>query len=189
MLEMHRIPSRRLALAAARDFAIRLIGRRIPCMVCDLSLMVTFVTAAYTAHTTGEPNWHVPVVLLIGSAMSSVLFGITLPGVRAWATDVAELNRTQEALSKHAERVKILHEIDRALVAEQGPEAIAAAVLPQLRDLLRVPRVIVNMFDLAAGEVEWLAAAGRRRIRLGPGVRYSLQLMGDVEALQRGELQ
>jgi light-regulated signal transduction histidine kinase (bacteriophytochrome) len=45
------------------------------------------------------------------------------------------------------------------------------------------------MFDLATGEVEWLAAAGRRRIRLGPGVRYSIRLMGDVEALQRGEPQ
>src|SRR5213593_3809517 len=67
--------------------------------------------------------------------------------------------------------------------------AIAVTVLPRLRDLLRVPWAIVNLFDLAAGEAEWLAAAGRRRIRLGPGVRFSLELMGDVEALRRGELQ
>jgi light-regulated signal transduction histidine kinase (bacteriophytochrome) len=52
-----------------------------------------------------------------------------------------------------------------------------------------VPRVIVTLFDLAAGEVEWLAAAGRRRTRVGPGVRYPIRLMGDVEALQRGEAQ
>jgi len=58
-----------------------------------------------------------------------------------------------------------------------------------LRELLGVPRAIVNLFDLASGEVEWLAAAGRRRIRLGPGVRYSIRLMGDVEALQREEPQ
>ncbi len=58
-----------------------------------------------------------------------------------------------------------------------------------LRELLGVPRAVVNVFDLAAGEVEWLAAAGRRRIRTGPGVRYSLQLMGDVDALRRGEAQ
>ena len=103
--------------------------------------------------------------------------------------DVRELNRTQEVLARHAERLRILHEIDRALIAEEAPEAIAAAALRPLRELLGVPRAIVNMFDLAAGEVEWLAAAGRRRIRVGPGVRYSIQLMGDVEALQRGELQ
>src|SRR6184192_3337461 len=45
------------------------------------------------------------------------------------------------------------------------------------------------MFDLEAGEVEWLAAVGRRRVRLGPGVRFPLALMGDVDALRRGELQ
>jgi signal transduction histidine kinase/ActR/RegA family two-component response regulator len=97
--------------------------------------------------------------------------------------------QTQEALAKQTERLRILHEIDRGLIAEQSPDAIAAAALRPLRELLGVPRAIVNLFDLAAGEVEWLAAAGRHRIRVGPGVRYSLQLMGDVEALKRGEMQ
>jgi signal transduction histidine kinase/CheY-like chemotaxis protein len=66
---------------------------------------------------------------------------------------------------------------------------IAEAVLPRLRDMLGVPRAIVNLFDLAAGEVEWLAAAGRHRVHVGPGVRFPLSFMGDVEALRRGELQ
>ncbi len=97
--------------------------------------------------------------------------------------------QTQEALARQAERLRIMHEIDRALIAEQAPVAIAEAVVFPLRDLLGVPRVIVNLFDLAAGEVEWLAAAGRRRQHLGPGVRYPLRLAGDVEALRRGEPQ
>src|SRR5437867_7309509 len=99
------------------------------------------------------------------------------------------MKQTQEALAKYAERLSILHEIDRALIAARPPVEIAEAVLRRLRDLLGVPRAIVNLFDLAAGEAEWLAAAGRRRIRLGPGVRFPLELMGDVEALRRGELQ
>src|SRR5207244_3681710 len=45
------------------------------------------------------------------------------------------------------------------------------------------------LFDLAAGEAEWLVAAGRRRTHRGPGVRFPLALMGDVEALRRGEPQ
>jgi hypothetical protein len=105
------------------------------------------------------------------------------------AMDVTELKRTQETLAKHAERLRILHEIDRGLIAEEAPVAIAEAVLRPLRDLFGVPRAIVNIFDLAAGTVEWLAAVGRHRIRLGPGVRYSIRLMGDVEALRRGEVQ
>jgi signal transduction histidine kinase/HAMP domain-containing protein len=101
----------------------------------------------------------------------------------------AEARRAEAALARSAERLRILREIDRAVIAEAEPEAIAGAVLRPLRELLGVPRAIVNLFDLAAGEVEWLAAVGRRRLRLGPGVRYSLRLMGDVKALQRGEIQ
>jgi GAF domain-containing protein len=100
----------------------------------------------------------------------------------------AELERAKDVLARQAERLRILHEIDRKLIAQESTEAIAAAVLPSLRELLGVPRVIVNLFDLATGEVEWLAAAGRRKTRVG-GVRYSIRLMGDLEALRRGETQ
>jgi signal transduction histidine kinase len=96
--------------------------------------------------------------------------------------------RLAEAHGRHAMRLKLLHEIDRAVAAGESPRAIGGSVVRPLRDLLGVPRVIVNLFDLAAGEVEWLAAAGRRNTRIG-GVRYSIQLMGDVEALKRGEFQ
>jgi signal transduction histidine kinase len=95
---------------------------------------------------------------------------------------------TRASLERQGERLRILHELDRAVAAEQPPEAIAAAVIQPLRELLDVPRAIVNQFDLAAGEVEWVAAAGRRRTH-GRGVRYSIALMGDVEALRRGEPQ
>jgi len=105
------------------------------------------------------------------------------------AIDVTEVKQSQEALAKYAERLSILHEIDRAIIAARPPVEIAETVVRRLRPLLGVPRAIVNMFDLEAGEVEWLAAAGRSRVHVGPGVRYSLQLMGDVEALKRGELQ
>ena len=92
-------------------------------------------------------------------------------------------------LATQAERLRILHEIDRALIAQQAPEAIAEAVVQPLRELLGIPRVIVNIFDLAAGQVHWLAAAGRHRVYSGPGIRYSLRLAGDVGALSRGEPQ
>src|SRR5712692_7165716 len=95
----------------------------------------------------------------------------------------------RETLAKQAERLRILHEIDRAVITEQAPVAIAEAVLAGLRDLLGVPRAIVNIFDFEAGEVEWLAAVGRHRMRLGPGVRYPLSFAGDTEALRRGEPQ
>ena len=95
-----------------------------------------------------------------------------------------------EAASRHqAERLAILHEIDRGLLDAETPAAIAEVTLGRVRELLGVPRAIVNLFDLEAGEVEWLAAAGRRRLHVGPGVRFPLALMGDMDALRRGELQ
>jgi len=94
-----------------------------------------------------------------------------------------------DAHNKHVRRLTMLHEIDLAVAGERSTEAIAGAAIGALRELLDVPRAIVNLFDLAAGEAEWLAAAGRRRTHVGPGVRYSMRLMGDVEALKRGEPQ
>jgi signal transduction histidine kinase len=90
---------------------------------------------------------------------------------------------------KHERRLEILREIDRAIASEEPPEAIAGAVIQPLRELLGVARAVINVFDLPAGEVEWLAAAGRRRTHIGPGVRYSIRMMGDPEALARGEPQ
>ncbi len=104
-----------------------------------------------------------------------------------------ERNRSTEELrranDRYRERLRILREIDQAILAEEAPVAIGEAAVRGLRDLLGVPRAIVNLFDLASGEAEWLAAAGRRRVHLGPGVRFPLTLMGDVEALRRGEPQ
>ena len=100
-----------------------------------------------------------------------------------------ERARVEHERARYAERLEILREVDRTLLANEEPVAIAEAVLGRLRDLLGVPRAIINLFDLAAGEVEWLAAVGRRRTRLGPGVRYPLRFAGDIDALRRGEPQ
>ena len=94
-----------------------------------------------------------------------------------------------EAHGKHARRLKLLHEIDRAVAAGESSESIGGAAIEALRELLGVPRAIINIFDLAAGQVEWLAAAGGHPARVGPGVRYPIRLMGDLEALKRGEPQ
>ena len=170
-------------------FAAWLIGRGTPYVVLALALGLTLFAAAYVAFLAREPGWHVPVVLLIGFAVSGALFAIASAGRSARVKAFSELDQAEAALVTHRERLRILHAIDRAVAAAESPEKIAGAVIQPLRELLGVPRAIVNMFDFAKGEVEWLAAAGRHRAHVGPGVRYSLQLMGDVEALRRGDPQ
>jgi len=109
-----------------------------------------------------------------------------LAAVGLWAAHIAK--RADAERVRYAKRLAVLHEIDRGIIASDTPESIALAVLKPLRELLGVPRAIVNLFDLEKGEVEWLAAIGRHRFRAG-GVRYPLALMGDLAALRRGEPQ
>jgi signal transduction histidine kinase len=108
---------------------------------------------------------------------------------RLFEAQQAERQLAQAMLARQAERLRILHDIDRAIVNQEGPQAIADAAIRPLRELLGVARAIVNLFNLESGEVEWLAASGRRRTHSGPGVRYSIRLMGDLDALKRGEPQ
>lgn len=126
--------------------------------------------------------------------------GETVQPVPSGITEVAALSaalvgasqdraRSEADLAQASERLRILHEIDRGIIAAETPVAIAEATVGRVRELMGVPRVILNLFDLEAGQAEWLAAAGRRRLHVGPGVRYPLALMGDVDALRRGELQ
>src|SRR2546425_132058 len=125
--------------------------------------------------------------LILVSAGVGFVLAATLAGLGAFA--LRNERRTAAALARSSERLTLLHQIDRALIAAKAPAEIVEAVLPRLRDLLGVPRAIVNLFDLAAGEVEWLAAVGRRQLHVGPGVRFPLRLMGDLDGLRRGDLQ
>jgi len=110
-------------------------------------------------------------------------------GALVVARDVTELQQTQQALRRYAERLAILHEIDTAVIAAETPLAIAEPAIRRLRELLAVPRAIVSLFHLDTNEAEWLVAVGRRRAYTQPGMRFSMIYMGDVESMRRGELQ
>ena len=110
-------------------------------------------------------------------------------GLRVAARRREALVGAQRSLAQHTERLRILHQIDLALVAEKSAEEIAGAVIQPVREVLGVARAVVNLIDVGAGEAQWLAAAGRQRTHVGPGVRFPLVFMGDVAALQRGEPQ
>ena len=163
--------------------------KSVPALVFALALVITATAAIYIAYGLDGLDTVGALVLAIGTTASCALYWIAQAGVHRRAAQAAELERAGQALARHGERLRILHEIDRAIAAEETPEAITGAVVRPLRELLGVARAIVNIFHLETGEVEWLAAAGRRRVHIGPGVRYSLRLMGDVEALKRGEPQ
>jgi signal transduction histidine kinase len=176
------------AVWACSLVALFVLWRRKPHSVLDLWLMVVlcawlFDIALAAMLNAGRFDLGFYAGRLYGLlAATFVLVVLLVENARLYA-------RTHRSLARSTERLRILREIERAVASEQPPEAIAAAVIQPLRELLGVPRAIVNQFHLEAGEVEWIAAAGRRRTHVGPGVRYSIRLMGDVEALRRGEPQ
>jgi signal transduction histidine kinase len=174
--------------AAATLAAVPLLARRRPPSVLDLWLTVVacawfFDVALAAVFNAGRYSvgWYGG--RLYGLAASTFVLGVLL------VQDARLYARMHGLLARSAERLRILHSLERAVAAEQSPEEIAAAVIQPLRELLGVPRVVVNQFHLERGEVEWIAAAGRQRVHVGPGVTYSISLMGDVEALRRGEPQ
>lgn len=62
--------------------------------------------------------------------------------------DVTRRKEAERALSRHAERLRILHEIDRAVQTASSVEAIAEAVLDHCRHLLPVSRARVFFLDV-----------------------------------------
>src|SRR2546428_13326759 len=104
------------------------------------------------------------------------------------ANDVTSLKAAQASLAKSTQRLRVLHEIDRGMIAAAEPVTIAEAALRPLRDLLGVPRAIVNLFDFEAGEVEGLGAVRTPPPAPGPRGGGPLKLAGGGGGLRRGEM-
>jgi GAF domain-containing protein len=102
--------------------------------------------------------------------------------------NLAEHKRSEDALHQYAERLRILHEMDRAILAAQSPEAIAQAALRHIRRLVPSPRASVALFDLEAREATVLVADVESETAVGAGVRVGLDTFGDIQSLRQGKI-
>jgi len=100
---------------------------------------------------------------------------------------VTELQRTAETLREHAERLRILHDIDNAILSAHSVEEIAQAALRRIRQLVPCQRASIGLFDLEASEVVLLAAHGRGQAMPGERERFSLDA-GWFDELRHGEV-
>ncbi len=99
-----------------------------------------------------------------------------------------ERKRAEEALRRYAERLTILHEIDRALLTARSLEAIADTALDRIRQLVDCQRAGVVVFDFETHEAIQLAIRVGDETRLGTGARIPLELSGSAEDLRRGKV-
>jgi len=81
--------------------------------------------------------------------------------------DITERKESQTALSRYADRLRILHQIDEAILNAGSPEEIAGAALGQVQHLFTAQRLSVVALD-AACRARALAVRASGRLRQMP---------------------
>jgi hypothetical protein len=131
------------ALSAA---ALVVLWRRPSHSVLDLWLMVVtcawiFDIALSAVFNAGRFDLGFYAGRIYGLLASSfVLVLLLLENSALYARLAGDMHERERAARRLSERLRLLHEVDRAVLAEQSAEAIAAAVIQPLRELLGVPR-------------------------------------------------
>ncbi len=100
--------------------------------------------------------------------------------------DITERKRIEEALRQHAERLRMLHELDQTILVAHSAEEIAEASLTRLRRLISCRRASVELFDFEAEEASLLAVNAEGETRLRKGRRMPLTWNRSLGKLQQG---
>lgn len=97
--------------------------------------------------------------------------------------------RESETFRQHLERLRILREMDRAILEAHSLEEIARVALQQLRRLVPCRRASVAVFDPDVTEATLIAVQTDSDTEAGPGTRLSLEPFGDIiQTVRRGEV-
>lgn len=99
-----------------------------------------------------------------------------------------ERKQAEMALRRYAERLKILHEIDRAILSVQSPAAIAQVALHHVQQLVPCQRATVVAFDFEAGEAIIIADSVDGEHRQGDNVRFSLARYEIAQEFRQGQM-
>jgi signal transduction histidine kinase len=106
---------------------------------------------------------------------------------RALAEGNLELIRREEALQGYAERLRILHEVDQAILEARSPEKIAQVTLHHVRRLVPCRRSSVELFDYEANVSTLLVADANGKTEVKGGTSLSLDSYGVLDDLRQGK--
>jgi PAS domain S-box-containing protein len=95
---------------------------------------------------------------------------------------------SRDALSKQAERLRILHEIDRAILAARSPAEIAHAAAEGVLRITDAVRVNVALWQPQGDTLETLATAGPLNPALLPGTKVPIQPWPWLLAARQGQV-
>jgi len=106
--------------------------------------------------------------------------------------DITERKRVEQTLWQYTKRLRILRQVDRAILAAQSPQEIARAALRRVRELTPCLGSGVTLLDLEAREVILLAADVGESLVVSGDLRLPMDAFGEerdqaIALFQRGE--
>ncbi|MBE7554089.1 MAG: GAF domain-containing protein [Anaerolineales bacterium] len=122
-------------------------------------------------------------ILNLDSATPGVFTSADAERLQAFADQAAIAIQNARLYTKseqHAERLHVLHEIDRAILAARSPEEIAQIALRHIRRLASCRRTAVSVFDFPANEILTLAVDVDTETRTKAGTRTPLDLYNNM---------
>ncbi len=113
--------------------------------------------------------------------------GMVLLMTRSLSIAVVQAAAVEGALQQHAERLRVLHAIDQAILAARSPEEIARVALLSIRQLVPCQRASIALFDPETGMGRVLAIHANGETKLGTGAPL-LDIASLVADLRQGEI-
>ncbi len=168
------------------------LGREYPALGSEMDRLLAAVAASEHAALAGEEAKAARASTVAFLLLPLSLFvAMTILSLAFFYLNAVAVDRTRAdaQLATNRERLGVLLDIDRAIAAGKSPVEIAKAVLPRLRELLGVARISVYAVDATRSRADWVVTVGRKRALVEEGIHYPLELMGDIDALARGEPQ
>jgi PAS domain S-box-containing protein len=102
--------------------------------------------------------------------------------------DISERKATEQALRRYTDRLELLHEIDRAILRADQPEAISQSVLNRLQSLMGFHSASITTFDAEYRHFTVLAMAPADLSALTPGVAKPIENRSMLNRLQKNEI-
>ena len=107
--------------------------------------------------------------------------------ITASIADITRRKRAEAMLQRYAERLTILREMDRAILAAHAPAEIAQAAVSRIRRLVPCDQTNVTLFDLTSKVSTLLADDASSPLPQALRV-LPLEEFRDIRKLQRGEI-
>lgn len=101
--------------------------------------------------------------------------------------DFTERKQAEDALQRYNQRLTILREIDRNIIAARSSETMMSVVLRGIRQLIPCERATAALFDEDTAEAFVLAVATEGETAIRENVRVSLQGDPRIETLKTGQ--